>query len=427
MKRAFGILLGLFIGSAVFFLFVAAAVLDRVPAVPPAPLPQARDVRAAVELAGAMEALVISPAPVPVHMPMRWFEGAHRLVGHAKDNLAAEVTLDGRSAVLRLSKRLAAHAWLNLALRFEERGDGPPHVALRIGRWAVPDRLTALAIRIALRLLLDDGPDAKPPGFDDLVPRFAVTPDAIDMTARVPKELIGAAQALLGSGGRAKIDMTKARSIYGDLLAQVLLQPRMSYAGAVAQAMRDVSDRDGARAAIVALTMLIDGPRVRRFAGERTATPPCLPEPQPLLLQGRSDLPKHWTISAALALFLDERPARAIGLWKELDDSLPGGDGVAGGTGFSFVDLTADTGGVALGKAARDGDNIPAVVALLRLGRDDIILPRQALGLPDGVPLARYEAHYGGVEQPVMLEAERRIRALLRTSPLYGLILESTP
>src|SRR3546814_20196288 len=106
--------------------------------------------------------------------------------------------------------------------------------------------------------------------------------------------------------------------------------------------------------------MFTDGPRVLRLAGDRTKTPPCALTAFATRLHGRADTPKHWVLSAALTMFMDEKTGRAIGLWKELDDSLPGG------SGFSFVDLAADMAGVRSGKAARGGTAIDKVIEIGR-------------------------------------------------------------
>src|SRR3546814_7296444 len=169
------------------------------------------------------------------------------------------------------------------------------------------------------------------------------------MTARIPKNLIGGVQAVLSPGPGTAVDMSLARSFYGDLLQYVLLHPNSDYAQVGRHVAVKARGQQDLKAMVVALTMLVDGLRVRRLGGERTTTAPCSLEPQVVRLHGREDLPKHWTISAALALFLDQKTARAAGWWKELDDS------VEGGSGFSFVDLGADMAGIAVGIAARDG------------------------------------------------------------------------
>ncbi len=60
---------------------------------------------------------------------------------------------------------------------------------------------------------------------------------------------------------------------------------------------------------------------------------------------GRSDLPKHFLVSAALTVSGGSRFADLIGIAKEIDDA-------DGGSGFSFADLAADKAGIRFGQMA---------------------------------------------------------------------------
>jgi hypothetical protein len=237
----------------------------------------------------------------------------------------------------------------------------------------------------------------------------------------VPKEVIGGLQAVLGSGDSARMDMAHVRTIYGDLLAFRLRHPEVDYAAVIRQAAGQAHNAGDLRATIIALTLFVDGPRVRRLVGEKSRTPPCPLEPETVSLHGRTDSPKHWTLSSALALLMKGKTARAAGLWKELDDSLPGG------SGFSFVDLAADMGGVKLGIAARSGRDSDRVLAMLRTANAGLILPRPTLALPEAMPNAEWSRRYGPIERPRMLQAETRINALLDQSALYRLLPDNRP
>lgn len=399
--------------------FLVAAVLDRAPAVPAAPIPDAQDVRSAVQLVQLAQGLMLQAEPVPAEVPQPWLEAAHRLVGYAKDNLAIDGIIDDRGATFRLSKRVMTHGWINIAVRLDEtKGGSTPKLSLNIGRFRVADIVTATALNAGFALMRHDGETAR--SFADIVPHFRTDESSLAATARLPRQVVGTLQAVFSPGPGAGVDIAHVRAYYGDLLAYAVRSGERSYPQLIRHVALGVRDQDDLKAAIIALTMYVDGPRVRRLAGERSATPPCILPPQPAFLQGRDDLPKHWTISAALALFMNQRTARAVGLWKELDDSLPGGDGLAAGSGFSFVDLGADTGGVALGMVARDSAGLESALRALRSGRDEVILPSAILRLPEGVPLTVFQKSYGGLEQPRMRAAEARIGSSLRQSPLYA-------
>ena len=99
-------------------------------------------------------------------------------------------------------------------------------------------------------------------------------------------------------------------------------------------------------------------------------------------LRGRHDLAQHFFVSAALAVTMDRQQSVALGLAKELADS-------RGGSGFSYVDLLADTAGANLAEAVVKGTRTPA--ELLALTMTDDLLPPIA-DLPEGLSLSEWLA-----------------------------------
>ena len=65
-----------------------------------------------------------------------------------------------------------------------------------------------------------------------------------------------------------------------------------------------------------------------------------------ITLRGRNDLARHFWVSAALSVLSDESRSMTVGITKEMMDATPGG------SGFSFVDLTADRAGTLFAVAA---------------------------------------------------------------------------
>ncbi len=66
-----------------------------------------------------------------------------------------------------------------------------------------------------------------------------------------------------------------------------------------------------------------------------------------VMLYGRTDLPKHFTASAVLAMAANSSFARAMGIEKELRDR-----DAKHGSGFSFVDLASDRAGIKFSQTA---------------------------------------------------------------------------
>jgi hypothetical protein len=99
------------------------------------------------------------------------------------------------------------------------------------------------------------------------------------------------------------------------------------------------------RALILTLAAYIVGRNVGKFLGDEKS----IPKPQfgraRLTLAGRTDLSKHFLVSAAISVSGGTGLANFAGIFKEMDDS-------RGGSGFSFADLAADRAGVRFAEIA---------------------------------------------------------------------------
>src|SRR3546814_2245820 len=94
---------------------------------------------------------------------------------------------------------------------------GAPRLILYAGGWRAPDWLTSALLRTGLPLL---GGSQE---LESLIPAFRAEDQAVQMTARVPRALVGGLQAVLGSGGGGGVDLELVRAIYGALLAGAVL------------------------------------------------------------------------------------------------------------------------------------------------------------------------------------------------------------
>ena len=125
-------------------------------------------------------------------------------------------------------------------------------------------------------------------------------------------------------------------------------------------------------------------------------------------LRDRHDLSRHFWVSAALAILSDENRSMAVGIVKELMDATPGG------SGFSFVDLTADRAGNLFAVAAtRDPDSARATQARIRNGIRISDLCPDVRDLPEGISRDEFQAEYGGLggveTQKIVEEIHRRL------------------
>lgn len=126
-----------------------------------------------------------------------------------------------------------------------------------------------------------------------------------------------------------------------------------------------------------------------------------------ITVYGRGDLPRHFWVSAGLAIVSDSETSMSIGITKELMDS-------AGGSGFSFVDLTADRAGTLFYESAtRDEASARAMQELIRNGAVVSDFIPNALDLPEGITRDDFQNKYGGLggkpSQKIVTEIVRRL------------------
>ena len=171
------------------------------------------------------------------------------------------------------------------------------------------------------------------------------------------------------------------------------------------------------RAAILALGKILGDDSVARVGGRDLDLGPAndrIALRRRILLGGRGDLSQHFWVSAALAALSDESRAVAVGLSKEAMDSTPGG------SGFSFVDMAANSAGIRLASVAtRNSRSARALQARIRQGVEVADLLPSIRGLPEAITRDQLQADYGGLggaeTRRLLGEIDRRIAEL----PLY--------
>lgn len=127
-------------------------------------------------------------------------------------------------------------------------------------------------------------------------------------------------------------------------------------------------------------------------------------------LEGRSDLVRHFWVSAALAVLSDESRTMTVGIAKELMDAHPGG------SGFSFVDLVADQAGTTFSSGVTRNEEV-ARAAQLRIRKGvrtaDYFPPID--GLPEGISKDDFQKKFGGLggqgTRQIVDEIKKRLAA----------------
>jgi hypothetical protein len=149
------------------------------------------------------------------------------------------------------------------------------------------------------------------------------------------------------------------------------------------------------KAAILALGVILGEEKVADEAG-RPIDIGLRPEIKALYrritVRGRNDLSRHFWVSAALAVLSDEDRSMAVGITKELMDATPGG------SGFSFVDLTADRAGTLFTAAAtRNAESARDLQIKIRQGVGIADVFPEIGGLPEGISRDDFQNQYGGL------------------------------
>jgi nitrogen fixation-related uncharacterized protein len=129
-----------------------------------------------------------------------------------------------------------------------------------------------------------------------------------------------------------------------------------------------------------------------------------------ITIQGRNDLVRHFWVSAALTVLSDESRTMTVGITKELMDANPGG------SGFSFVDLTADRAGTlfAVG-ATRDAQSARAMQLSIRQGVNNADYFPKIDGLPEGISSDDFQSKYGGLRGEKTMAVVNDIQSRLAT------------
>lgn len=317
------------------------------------------------------------------------------------------------------SRPLPMGRWLNLGISTGQGGDGPPPVTVRVGSVTLPPALARLAMAAGVRLLRARGFEVPDP--EAAVRRLRVA----DGHAMAEIDLAGggqlaraAAGVLRGGGGAA--------GAFCRLAADLRQRPGLDMAGLVRRAFAAPAEGDLAQAnrdTLVALTMLVVDRRVGLLGGVTPqATRDCAGSAADVTIHGRNDSPKHWLVSAALAVTTGAQLSTAAGEWKELADSVTDQGAFRHGdaSGFSLADIGADRAGELIGLAAVDPARAGAVREALARADDETLLPRDLLAMGDGMSAEQFARTYGSTGDARFARVRARIDAIIRARTPAG-------
>jgi hypothetical protein len=325
---------------------------------------------------------------------------------------AVRVGMQGGRAHLHASVQVPANPlgrWLNVQLGLQETAGLPVVTDLRLGDLPLP---AWLGSRLGMLLVERAGLLAELDLASGLIKQVSFAPQRLMLTYALDRDSTRRMVAALLPAGEAE----RLRA-YSDLLVNLAGTEAPAAEPSLARWLgpmfalarqRSLGGSDAAaenRCAIVALALYVNG----RGADSLLPAARSWPKPQPLrlTLSGRQDFPMHLLISAAVAVESTGALSKAIGVWKEVDDSRRG-------SGFSFNDIAADRAGTRLGELALTQPH--RLQDILASGVQESDVMPAWTDLPEFLPEAEFKRRYGGVGAApylaLLAEIDRRVSAL---------------
>jgi hypothetical protein len=395
--------------AALVLLGLLVLVLDLSPAVEPSPAPSVADVTSAREVYTRVRAAQQAGSLQPLQVTGEELRTVVRLAGRAAGILRADARLGSAAAEVSASLPLPLGLWLNGTLEGRTARDGSLELRGRVGRLPVP-RPVVHALFDATRWLLR-GRGADVPPLASLVPHVRFSPSALAAVVSLPTgtRAVGALNRLRDE----PIDPVRVERAYCALVERDADLGPPGATGELSALLRSAfAAADGSvadnRARFVALALVVAGRDVGALASVvRELSLRCGDTTREYRLQGRADLAKHWTVSAALTSAFGTQASLSIGTWKEISDS-----GV-GGSGFSLVDLAADRSGTFCAQHGAEPDSAAALRAWLAVATPEDLLPVGALALAEGMTEAQFRERYTDTDSATFESTVRRIDAQL--------------
>ncbi len=381
---------------------LAALALSRSPAVPPTPPPTAADAIALRGVFDRVRDLGLTKNPTPIKLSWAEYSALSALGGRATSLSHIAATHKNDMAIVEASIPLPLGFWANVTANVTRDDGGQALIRGRIGAIPLPGPVMRGAIAVTRFAMSRRGIDVPP--VDDVIRTITISNAGIRADIAVP-DGVGFSQAL----GGLQPEPISAQAVgrhYCRIVRLEEAQPTRDFAEHVRRTF--AGNFDEGRARLIALAMLTVSPDVAQLVGQKAdLTKGCALVRASPTLNKRSDLAKHWALSAALTASLGPDASLAMGIWKEMADS------GQGGSGFSYADLAADRGGVMVAQRLEDAARAPAIHKWLSQATQAQLLPIQRLALAEGMSEAEFADRYDSIDSARDKEMVARIDAAL--------------
>lgn len=408
----------LLLAAVVLFFTVTSAR----PWTPAPPAPSAEAVAAGRDAYRQLRDAQGNTRGVPVALGLAQLAGLSAVASHGlrPDRLA--IAIQGPRVVVHASHRMRRLGrWLNVTMIADGPSQGFPRTRLKVGLWDLPPLFSRWALQ-AGRWYLSRRVEVPP--LDVMVRDFKVEGATVSALVSLPGK--SGLVDEVASAVSEPLDRTSVLRIYCALGNLQHKKPSNDFAEQVRRAFsvdpESATRTDVNRAAFVALAMLAVDERAGDFAQLAPADlGKCRVPVVPTAIYGRQDWPKHWALSAAIAVGAGTQLSEAAGEWKELADSLARQSQFAIGdpSGFSMADLAADRAGFRIARAAWQPDGADRMAAALAHATAEQLLPGELVRREEALGNAAFVKRYGGLDDPRFKQRVREIDTVLDGAGLH--------
>lgn len=393
-------------GLAILLMLAAPVLIvtSSRPLVPPAATPDARDAVAGRQMLSDVRSRARNgDGWATVLLDDRDLAGLSGLAARASGVRRMRAGIEGGTAWAEASVPLPLGRWANVRVWTDGGADGFPAIRARVGVVELPPTLVRPLVSLSPAVLRLGG--VKVPAPTEMLRNVQVAGHVLKAEVRLPRQtgVVGA----FASARTAPVSEEEVRDIYCHLAIEHSRNPGVPLEEQVRRAFAMPPQGDiveSNRAAFIALAMLAVSPRVGDLVGLPAAEVRACPQPRlALRLADRRDLAKHWSLSAALAGTVGQSLSQDLGEWKELSDS------IAGGSGFSFVDIAANRSGLAWAERAVNPQLAAAARAELQSISREALFPLELLAKEEGLSAEDFERRYGNIDSPEYRAVVERI------------------
>jgi hypothetical protein len=296
--------------------------------------------------------------------------------------------------------------YLNITFRLGNENDSqlPTLTKVKAGKLLLPSKVAAFVIETVIKhtplneyLLLATDP----------IKAVAIDDEKITITYHPSKSTLKTARELLTH------NTTAQATVYQNKIVEIIRQHdpdwRLSLADLLQPLFTLAYQRSSLETAVEENRIVINAINDYVNNSKSTQFSPYYPA----FLYKRIDLAQHFIGAAAITASVNSQMAEALGEEKELQDA-------QSGSGFSFVDLTADKAGTRFGALAianaHSARKLQQAMSTIKDYTDFMPDPRT---LPEHMDEATFTKRYGSVNSEAYIKASKEIDKLIETTTLY--------